>query len=157
MMTIETKNGDELRFFDNITSMMYNASDICKILKVKSSKAVIETNVRPWNRLVTTEKKVKQTYINRTGISELLEFLSNKISPECKVSFLEWIDSLSRDVEVPDANITDETKAELRKFSDYVEHHIHDITKYDRSSFKDTFKNGKLLELYLKLRENKIL
>lgn len=156
MMTVETKNGS-LRYFDNITSMMYNAFDICKMLKVKNSKAVIETNVRPWNRLVTTEKKVKQTYINRTGISELLEFLSNKVSPECKISFLEWIDSLSKNVEVPDMNISDETKAELRRFSDYIEHHIHDITKSDRHSFKDTFKNGKLLELYLRLRENKIL
>ena len=156
MMTVETKNGS-LRYFDNITNMMYNAYDICKILKVKNGKTVIETNVKPWNRLVTTEKKVKQTYINRTGISELLEFLSNKISPECKVSFLEWIDSLSRGVEVPDTNISDETKSELKRFSDYVEHHIHDITKSDRSSFKDAFKNGKLLDLYLRLRENKIL
>jgi len=51
-------------------------------------------------------------------------------------------------------------KAELKKFSDYVEHHLgHIVTRDKNGNFEllDSFKNGKLLELYIKLRETKIL
>lgn len=51
-------------------------------------------------------------------------------------------------------------KIELKKFAEYVEHHLgHIITKNRDGNYEllDSFKNGKLLELYLKLREMKIL
>ena len=51
-------------------------------------------------------------------------------------------------------------KIELGKFAEYVEHHLgHIITKNRDGNYEllDSFKNGKLLELYLKLRETKIL
>ena len=49
---------------------------------------------------------------------------------------------------------------ELRKFADYVEHHLgHIVTRNADGGYEllDSFKHGKLLELYVKLRETKIL
>ena len=49
---------------------------------------------------------------------------------------------------------------ELKKFSDYIEHHLgHIVTRNADGGYEllDSFKNGKLLELYVRLRKNKIL
>lgn len=54
----------------------------------------------------------------------------------------------------------DKILEELKKFSDYVEHHLGHIVKKNADGnyeFLDSFKNGKLLELYVRLRKNKIL
>lgn len=54
--------------------------------------------------------------------------------------------------------ISEEVKNELQKFSDYIEKYLPNIVKKDGSfEFMDIFKNGGLLELYVKLRETKIL
>lgn len=49
---------------------------------------------------------------------------------------------------------------ELKKFSDYVEHNLgHIVTKNADGNYEflDSFKHGKLLDLYVRLRENKII
>lgn len=49
---------------------------------------------------------------------------------------------------------------ELKKFSDYVEHHLeHIVTRNANGGYelRNAFKNGKLLELYIRLRNNKII
>ena len=48
---------------------------------------------------------------------------------------------------------------ELNKFALYIETHIGHIVniKGKEPELLDTFKNGKLVELYVKLRESKIL
>lgn len=155
MKTTETKFGP-LRYFDKMNGRMYNVHDLCKILKIEEH--TVDSVISPSDIFVTVSGTYKDKFVNRNGVCAIYDLIADSLSPEYKISFFEWIDSIGNDVSYSPMN--DDMKRELRRFSDYIEHHINDIVKTNEVQghvFIDAFKNGKLLELYLRLRENKIL
>ena len=113
-------------FFENGRAM-FCACNIFSVLGVRNGKEIIDSYVKPEDKIVKIKNGVRYTFINNYGVRAVLERLKDIVDYDTRCKYISWVDKISDEgdgvissntisEQVQEQNIKLEPESEIRIF-----------------------------------------
>lgn len=113
-------------FFENGRAM-FCACNIFSVLGVRNGKEIIDSYVKPEDKIVKIKNGVRYTFINNYGVRAVLERLKDVVDYDMRCKYISWVDKISDEgdgvissntisEQIQEQNIKSEPESEIRIF-----------------------------------------